>query len=48
MLPKPVPVLRGKEAERFIEYDEKPLTKREEAARARSISVYRDIKPRRK
>lgn len=48
MLPKPMPVLRGEEAERFIEYDEKPLSKKEKAAIARSISVYQNIKPRRK
>jgi len=48
MLPKPMPVLTGKEAEKFIEYDEKPLTKAEEAAIARSIYVFENIKPRKK
>lgn len=48
MLPKPMPELRGKEAERFIKYDQKPLTPKEKQARARSIKVYNSISPRRK
>lgn len=48
VLPKPMPELKGKEAERFMKYDRRPLTEDERRARARSIKVYSSIVPRRK
>ncbi len=48
VLPKPMPELKGREAERFMKYDRWPLTEDERRARARSIKVYNSILPRRK
>ena len=46
MLPKQMPELTGKEAEDFIKYDARPFSKEEKEARARSILIYQNIRPR--
>jgi hypothetical protein len=46
MLPEPIPVLKGKAAEQFFEYDAKPLPDKEVEALAEADKFFAKHKPR--
>jgi hypothetical protein len=41
MLPKHMPTLEGKEAERFIKQDKKPLSRRQKAHLKQCLELYK-------
>jgi hypothetical protein len=41
MIPEPIPILKGKNAEAFIKNDNKPITKSEKAFLAESLKIFK-------
>ena len=41
MLPQHIPTLEGKDAERFVKQDKKPLSKAQKAHLAKCLEVYK-------
>jgi hypothetical protein len=44
MLPEPIPVLKGKDAQEFLKYDSRPLSRKELKALEKAEENYRQMK----
>jgi len=45
MQPEPIPALKGKDAERFLERIQKPISSKDYAVFKKAEKVYKNIKP---